>query len=86
MYVFELLQNWVRKAHPKLSFNAACHKYFKREKGRTEFKYYDKEKGQEYKLFRLETIPIKQHVMVKAGVNPFDIKDYDYFEERSEKA
>jgi RNA-directed DNA polymerase len=84
--IFYKLWQWARRRHPKKDPSWLKRRYFERYQGRDWIFFGETcdEEGQLQKLRLLfaSRIPIKRHVKVKSGANPYDPACETYFEKR----
>ena len=86
--IFYRLWQWARRRHPNKDPRWLKQKYFERHRGRDWFFFGETwdEEGQPTKvrLLLASRIPIKRHVKVRSGANPYDPAYETYFEKREE--
>ena len=75
--IWRMTWNWARRRHPQKSRRWVKNRYFPHQGTRT-WVFSD---GC-HTLVSLACIPIRRHVHVRAGTNPYDPKDADYFQQR----
>ena len=84
--IFYKLWQWARRRHPKKDPSWLKRRYFERYQGRDWIFFGETcdEEGQPQKsrLLFASRIPIKRHVKVKSGANPYDPACETYFEKR----
>jgi len=84
--IFHKLWQWARRRHPKKGPSWLKRRYFERHQSRDWIFFGETcdEEGQPQKLRLLfaSRIPIKRHVKVKSGANPYDPACETYFEKR----
>jgi RNA-directed DNA polymerase len=75
--IWRMTWNWARRRHPRKTQRWIRERYFPRHGART-WVFND---GC-HTLVSLGYIPIRRHVLVRSGTNPYDPQDADYFQQR----
>uniref|UniRef100_UPI003562A451 group II intron maturase-specific domain-containing protein n=1 Tax=Thioalkalivibrio sp. TaxID=2093813 RepID=UPI003562A451 len=75
--IWGLTWNWARRRHPQKNHEWIWKRYFPRQ-GSRRWIFND---GC-HTLVSLGYIPIRRHVLVRSGTNPYDPQDADYFRQR----
>ena len=75
--IWRLTWNWARRRHPQKNHQWIWERYFPRQ-GSRRWIFND---GC-HTLVSLGYIPIRRHVLVRSGTNPYDPQDADYFQQR----
>lgn len=83
--VYKQVSSWLRKEHRSKNWSWISKTYRKRKNGRFSWgKSYTRKDGAKkwIELFRMADVPVRYHVKIRAGVNPYNREHYDYFNRR----
>lgn len=84
--IFESIYQWTVRRHPGKSKKWILNRYFRSQGLRNWiFSVRIKDKSGLSKwldLFKASSIPIKRHIKIRAGANPFNVEEREYFEKR----
>ena len=76
-WIWRLTWNWARRRHPQKNHRWIKERYFHQQAARKWVFRDDR-----HTLVSLARIPIRRHVHVRSGTNPYDPQDADYFQQR----
>ncbi|WP_051079897.1 group II intron reverse transcriptase/maturase [Thioalkalivibrio thiocyanodenitrificans] len=76
-WIWRMTWNWARRRHPQKNQRWIKERYFHQQAAR-KWVYGD----DRHTLVSLARIPIRRHVHVRSGTNPYDPQDADYFQQR----
>jgi len=76
-WIWRMTWNWARRRHPQKNQRWIKERYFHQQAARTWVFSDDR-----HTLVSLARIPIRRHVHVRSGTNPYDPQDADYFQQR----
>lgn len=85
-HVYQAIQRWVNRRHPKKSAQWRFEKYFCRQ-GLRNWRFFARKvdefgEPKHYLLYLTTNLAIQRHVKVKADANPYDPQRVQYFERR----
>ncbi len=80
--IWEMTWRWAKRRHPNKSLKWIKSKYFQHEGSR---KWVFREKNGNEKLIKMNDIPVRRHIKIRADANPYDPEWCDYFTEREKK-
>ena len=78
--IWKMTWQWAVRRHPNKPLKWIKSKYFQRECFKD---WVFCEKGGKLQLLRMSDTPIRRHIKIKAGANPYDPHWHEYFEKRS---
>lgn len=83
--IWKMLWKWSRRRHAhKKTMMWIKQRYFMRHEGQ-DWTFFAKDRFDNIEtIFKASDIPIQRHPKIKAGANPYDVKDEIYFEQRIE--
>ena len=76
-WIWRMTWNWARRRHPQKNQRWIKERYFHQQAARMWVFSDDR-----HPLVSLARIPIRRHVHVRSGTNPYDPQDADYFQQR----
>jgi RNA-directed DNA polymerase len=81
--IYWMIWRWAKRRHPNKNTAWILRKYYTPYKGTT-FTFHAYDDGLLIPLIKAGNVKIQRHVKIKGGVNPYDVDDELYFENRSD--